>query len=142
LNDQTVLRAGYGIMYAHLGGVGGRNNSRQGLSQLGFNATNSSTSPGNNAPAYYWDNGVPPIPVAPPFVDPSYGTGFITANPTGVQNPVYGDPGTGGRPAYYENWHIGVQRLLNANTTVGAVYSGSVGKFLAGRAMAAARRST
>ena len=85
LNDKTVLRAGYAIMYVHVGGVGGRNNSRQGLSQLGFNATNNSTSPGNNAPAYYWDNGVPPIAQAPPFLDPSYGTGFITSNPTGVQ---------------------------------------------------------
>ena len=132
LNEKTVLRAGFGIMYAHLGGTGGRNNSRQGLSQLGFNATNSATSPGNNAPAYYWDNGVPPIAQAPPFLDPSYGTGFITANPTGVQNPVYGDPGTGGKPAYYENWHFGIQRLLTANTTLGLAYSASMGKFLAG----------
>src|SRR5215469_14979443 len=132
LNDKTVLRAGYGIMYAHLGGTGGRNNSRQGLSQLGFNATNNSTSPGNNAPAYYWDNGVPPISAVPPFLDPSYGAGFIMSNPTGVQNPVYGDPTTGGRPAYYENWHIGIQRLLDSNTTVGIVYSASLGKFLAG----------
>ena len=132
LSEKTVLRAGFGIMYAHLGGVGGRNNSRQGLSQLGFNATNSATSPGNNAPAYYWENGVPPIAVAPPFIDPSYGTGFITSNPTGVQNPVYGDPITGGKPAYYENWHFGIQRLLTANTTLGVVYSASMGKFLAG----------
>src|SRR5262249_34089091 len=34
LNDKAVLRAGYSIMYVHVGGVGGRNNSRQGLSQL------------------------------------------------------------------------------------------------------------
>src|SRR5262249_24219143 len=51
IDDKTVLRAGYAIMYVHAGGVGGRNNSRQGLSQLGFNATNNSNSPGNNAPA-------------------------------------------------------------------------------------------
>ena len=63
-------------MYVHAGGVGGRNNSRQGLSQLGFNATNTRNSPGNNVPAYYWDNGVPPIAQAPPFIDPSYGTGL------------------------------------------------------------------
>jgi hypothetical protein len=132
LNDKTVMRAGFGIMYVHLGGTGGRNNSRQGLSQLGFNATNSATSPGNNAPAYYWDNGVPPITAAPPFLDPTYGTGFITSNPTGVQNPVYGDSGTGAKPAYYENWHFGIQRLLNTNTTLGLVYSAGMGKFLAG----------
>ena len=132
LNDKTVLRAGFAIMYVHVGGVGGRNNSRQGLSQLGFNATNSATSPGANQPAYYWDNGVPPIAQAPPFIDPSYGTGFITSNPTGVQNPVDGDKGTGGKPPYYENWNFGIQRSLTGNTTLGVAYSASMGKFLAG----------
>jgi hypothetical protein len=132
LDDKTVLRAGYAIMYVHVGGVGGRNNSRQGLSQLGFNATNNATSPGNNAPAYYWDAGVPPIAQAPPFIDPSYGTGFITANPTGVQNPVYGDPQLGGKPPYYENWNFGIQRSLSSQMTLGVAYSGSVGKFLPG----------
>ena len=29
LNDKTVLRAGYSIMYVHVGGVGGTDNSRQ-----------------------------------------------------------------------------------------------------------------
>lgn len=132
INDKTVLRAGYSLMYVHVGGVGGRNNSRQGLSQLGFNATNSSTSPGNNAPAYYWDNGVPPIAQAPPFIDPTYGTGFITANPTGVQNPTYGDPKLGGKPPYYQNWNFGIQRSVTASLTVGISYSASLGKYLAG----------
>jgi hypothetical protein len=132
LNDKTVLRAGYAIMYVHVGGVGGRNNSRQGLSQLGFNATNNATSPGNNAPAYYWDSGVPPIAQAPPFIDPTYGTGYITANPTGVQNPTYGDPNLGGKPPYYVNWNLGIQRSLTANNTVGVAYTASLGKYLPG----------
>jgi hypothetical protein len=132
LDDKTVLRAGFGIMYVHVGGVGGRNNSRQGLSQLGFNATNNANSPGNNAPAYYWDNGVPPIAQAPPFLDPSYGTGFITSNPNGVQNPTYGDPKLGGKPPYYENWNFGIQRSITANMTVGVAYTASLGKYLAG----------
>ena len=33
----TVIRASYSIFYSHAGGVGGRTNGRQGLSQLGFN---------------------------------------------------------------------------------------------------------
>ena len=45
LDDKTVLRAGYSLMYVHAGGVGGRNNSRQGVSQLGYTATNNATSP-------------------------------------------------------------------------------------------------
>ena len=132
LNDKTVLRAGFAIMYVHVGGVGGRNNSRQGLSQLGFNATNNSTSPGNNNPAYYWDSGVPPIAQAPPFLTPDYGTGYITSNPTGVQNPTYGDPKLGGKPPYYENWNFGIQRSLTGNMTLGVTYTASMGKYLAG----------
>ena len=119
-------------MYVHVGGVGGRNNSRQGLSQLGYTATNNSTSPGNNAPAYYWDSGVPPIAQAPPFIDPTYGTGYITSNPTGVQNPTYGDPKLGGKPPYYENWNFGIQRSLTASMTVGVAYTASLGKYLPG----------
>ena len=130
LNDKTVLRAGYSIMYARA--LGSRTIGRQGLSQLGYNATNNSTSPGNNAPAYYWDSGVPPIAQAPPFIDPTYGTGYITSNPTGVQNPVYGDPQLGGKPPYYLNWNFGLQRSLTGNMTVGVTYTASTGKFLNG----------
>jgi outer membrane receptor protein involved in Fe transport len=132
LGDKTVLRAGYAIMYVHAGGVGGRTNSRQGLSQLGFNAVNTRNSPSAGVPAYYWDNGVPPITQPPPFLDPSYGTGFITSNPTGVQNPVVGDPKLGGKPPYYENWNIGIQHSLTPNMTLGVAYSASLGKFLPG----------
>jgi len=131
LNDKTVLRAGYAIMYAHVGAIGGRNNSRQGLSQLGFNATDSASSPGNNAPAYYWDGGVPPIAQAPPFLNAGYGTGSIPTNKTGYQDPTYGDP-NGGRPPYYENWNAGIQRSLSPNMTLGVAYTASLGKFLPG----------
>jgi hypothetical protein len=132
LNDKTVIRAGFAIMYVHAGGVGGRTNSRQGLSQLGYTATNTRNSPSAGVPAYYWDNGIPQIVQAPPFLDPTYGTGFITSNPTGVQNPVWGDPKLGGKPPYYENWNFGIQRSISANMTLGVAYTASLGKFLPG----------
>jgi len=131
LDDKTVFRAGYAIMYAHVGAVGGRNNSRMGLSQLGFNATDNASSPGNNAPAYYWDAGVPPIAQAPPFINAGYGAGSIPANKTGYQDPTYGDP-NGGRPPYYENWNAGIQRSITPNMTLGVAYTASLGKFLPG----------
>ncbi len=130
LGDKTVLRAGFSIIYAHA--LGSRGIGRQGLSQLGYNATNTANSPGNNAPAYFWDDGVPAIAQAPPFIDPTYGTGFIPSNPTGVQNPVYGDPKLGGKPPYYENWNFGIQHSLTQNMTVGVAYSAALGKFLNG----------
>ena len=118
-------------MYVHVGGVGGRNNSRRD-SANSVSTPPTPEQPSADAPAYYWDNGVPPIAQAPPFLDPSYGTGFITSNPTGVQNPVLGDPRLGGKPPYYQNWNFNVQRSLSGNMTVRVAYSASAGKFLAG----------
>jgi hypothetical protein len=132
LDDKTVVRAGYALTYVHAGGVGGRTNSRQGLSQLGFNGTNSQVSPSSGVPAYYWDNGVPAFSQPPPFLNAGYGAGFITANPTGAQTVTYGDPDIGGKPPYYQNWNLGVQRSLTANTTLGVTYTASVGHFLPG----------
>ena len=80
----------------------------------------------------YWDDGVPAIAQAPPFLDPTYGTGYIPTNATGAQNPTYGDPVTGGKPPYYENWNFGVQRALTGTMTLGVAYTASIGKFLPG----------
>src|SRR5262249_14895129 len=131
LGDNTVLRAAYALTYVHAGGVGGRVNGRQGLSQLGFNSTASFTAPSAGAPAFYWDNGFPAFQAAP-FINPGYGTGFITANPTGAQTVTYGDPEIGGKAPYYENWSFGVQHTLPKNLLWTGTYSGSAGKWLPG----------
>ena len=131
IGDKTVIRSGFSMTYVHAGGVGGRVNGRQGLSQLGFNTTASFTSPGNGTPAFYWDNGYPAYQ-APPFLNPSYGTGFITTNPTGAQTITYGDFNLGAKPPYYENWNFGIQHSLTPSMTLGLSYTGSEGKFLPG----------
>lgn len=131
LGEKTVLRAGFAIMFIHAGGVGGRVNGRQGLSQLGFNSNPTFNSPSAGVPAFYWDNGFPAYQ-GPPFLNPGYGTGFITSNPTGAQTVTYGDPEIGGKPPYYENWNFGIQRTLPGNMVLNATYSGSAGKFLPG----------
>lgn len=131
LDDKTVLRAGFALTFAHAGGVGGRINGRQGLSQLGFDTSASFSSPGSGTPAFYLDNGYPAYQ-APPFINPSYGTGYITSNPTGAQTVTYGDPKLGAKPPYYENWNFGIQRALTASMTFGVTYTGSMGHFLPG----------
>ena len=131
LGEKTVIRAGYAITFVHAGGVGGRVNGRQGLSQLGFNSTASFGAPSSGVPAFYWDNGFPAYQ-PPPFINPGYGTGFITANPTGAQTVTYGDPEIGGKAPYYENWSFGLQRSITSNLLATATYSGSAGKFLPG----------
>jgi len=131
VDPKTVIRAGFAITYVHAGGVGGRTNGRQGLSQLGFNSTASFTSPSSGVPAFYWDNGYPSYQ-PPPFLNPGYGAGFITANPTGAQTITYGDPKIGGKPPYYMNWNFGVQRAISSNMTLTVAYSASLGRFLPG----------
>ncbi len=131
LGDKTVLRGGYAITYVRAGGVGGRVNGRTGLNQLGFDANPSFTSLGSGQPAFYWDSGFPAYQHAP-FLNPTYGTGFTTGNPTGALGMTYGDPQIGGKPPYYENWNFSIQRQLTSSTVATAAYTASAGHFLPG----------
>lgn len=146
LNDKTVVRAAYSIFYAHAGGVGGRTNGRQGLSQVGFNAVNAQSSVVTGQAAYLWDSGVPGITNPPPYLNPSYGIGFINAaaaaaagapwaGPATAIGMTYGDPEFGGKAPYYEDWSFDVQRSLTRNLTLSAAYSGTAGHWLPGAAV-------
>ena len=95
LNDRTVLRGSYGIMYSRRGAVGGRAGARNGTGTLGLSANASFPSTNGFAPAFNWNNGVPAYP-APPFLDPALNAGFVTGRPSGG-GVTYGDPDIGGR---------------------------------------------
>jgi hypothetical protein len=138
VGEKTVIRAGYSLVYAHAGGVGGRVNGRQGLSQLGFNTSASFSSVATGQPAFNWATGYPAFQPAP-FINPSYGIGFITAaagapiaGPSTAQTITYGDPNLGGKPPYYENWNLNIQHSLTPSLTLSVAYSGSSGHFLPG----------
>ncbi len=70
------------------------------------------TSATTGQPAYFWDGGYPGNPINPPFINPSYGIGFISASapgaaaigagPTTAQTMSYGDPFIGGIPPHDE----------------------------------------
>ncbi len=131
LNDKTVIRAGYAIMYTRRGAVGGRGGARTGTDVLGYSASPSFTSNDNGiSPAFYWDNGVPPYQ-KPPFFDPTYGTDYngTDARPATMN---YGDPELGGKPPRYQNWNLSIDRAITAGLTLGAAYIGSNGHFLGG----------
>jgi hypothetical protein len=144
VNDKTVIRAGFGIFYAHAGGVGGRTNGRQGLSQVGFNNNGSLSSAVTGQPAYAWDSGYPGNPLNPPFFNPSYGIGFITAaagasvgsGPTTAQTVTYGDPNFGGKAPYYEDWSFNIQHSFTHDLVLSVAYSASAGHWLPGAAVA------
>lgn len=146
LGDKFVLRGAYGILYGHAGAVGGRVNGRQGLSQLGFNNAGAASSTVTGQPAYYWDNGVPGNTLSPPFFNPSYGIGYISATAPGAAaigagpgtatSPSYTDRLRDGQPPQYQNFFLNVQYGFTSNTTMSVAYSGSVGRYLPGAGLA------
>ena len=146
INNTTVIRGAYDIFYAHAGGVGGRTNGRQGLSQIGFNSSGSLASTVTGQPAYFWDGGVPGNPINPPFFSPSYGIGNILstqpgaaaigAGPSTAQTLTYGDPNKGAQAPQYQDFFLNIQHSLGRNTTLSVAYSGSVGRYLPGAGVA------
>src|SRR5215510_3571338 len=128
LNDKTVVRGGYGMMYSRSGAVGGRDGARIGTGFTGINANAPIVSPnGSFIPALFWDSGIPPYAKGPIY-DQTYQTGF---NGTGSGGAVtFGDPFS--QPPRYQNWNLSIQRALTQSLVVTAADVGSNGKQLRG----------
>lgn len=130
LNDRTVVRSGYGVMYTRHGAVGGRGGAREGTGKLGFTAAPGFVSQDSFSPAFNWNDGVPAYQ-RPPFFDSTLNTGFTTERPTGG-GVAWDNPTEGARPPRYQNWNFSIQRAVTQSMTLTAGYVGGNGKLLRG----------
>lgn len=155
LGSKTVLRAAYGIYYAHGGGTsGGATSLPASGMELGFSAAPNPPSPGDSLPAFYLNNssyftsgtngsvantafgGNGYSITAPPIYNAAYATYYSTAaKAAGAPNYIsstvsYLDPKYGGRTPTFEGWSFGFQRLLTKDITATVSYVGNQGHFL------------
>jgi hypothetical protein len=156
LNEKTVIRGGYAIVYSRAGGVGGRGGAGTGTSQAGFNSNlvlpAEQTSGVNAGPSYYLNNsagfqalgiantafGGPgfslPAPAAPSAAALTTGTGNYINSAGAYQAPGgapgYADPYLSGRAPEVGFYNFGMQRALTHDLTLMVNYSGSQAHFL------------
>lgn len=116
LTGKTVLRGGYGIYYAQGNATAGLRQSQR--FAIGFNAAPSyASTDAGVTPAFYWDAGFPTNWPKPPFIDPT------VANGASVDMIGRGD----GRPPYFQNWTLNIQRELPGGVVLDAAYVGNKG---------------
>jgi hypothetical protein len=117
LNQETVVRAGWGIFYtqAFYPGWGG------GISQDGFsNTPGFSSTLGGIQPAFFLDQGFPQGFTQPPDIRSDYKNG---------QGILYRPLDANERP-YAHQWNISVDRELGHNLALSVAYVGSAGRRL------------
>jgi hypothetical protein len=118
VDDKTVFRGGWGVLYAHAGGTGGAGGAGTGTGQAGFNSTTSFTAGvagPTAAPAFYLNNntafsatnsnfggpGVTLTPISAPGANsPTLGTGYYVCSgqgyaPCNGNNGSFSGTGTG-----------------------------------------------
>jgi Carboxypeptidase regulatory-like domain len=154
VDDKTVFRGGWGVLFSHAGGTGGAGGAGTGTGQAGFNTTVSFTDgaagPGAG-PAFWLNNnsgfsrananyGGPgyslPSPAPISAATQTQGTGYYVTSTgafggtgTGI---AYADPYLSGRAPQFIFWNFGMQREVHNGITVTVNYVGSQSHFIAG----------
>jgi hypothetical protein len=134
IDDKTVIRGSYGVMFTHGNAVGG---SATSLGTLGFSSAPSFSSSGSTflstAPFNGTNGAIPAYTLATGTASgPAFGTGYTTTNGyTGTPSSMgYADPYLGSRAPEYLNWSFGFQHQWTNSLTTNVSYVGSQGHFL------------
>ena len=158
VNNKTVIRSAFAVLYSHGGGTGGA--SPTGTGQTGFNSPNAVSEPGTasatSAPAFYLNNsayfqsiglsntafGGPTYALTPPST-PSATTQLSTGQVGNFVNSAgafvksnagisYGDTYYGGRTPTVYFYNFGIQQAFTNTITLTLNYAGTTSHFLAG----------
>ncbi|AEU37553.1 TonB-dependent receptor [Granulicella mallensis] len=156
LNEKTVVRGAFAVVYSHGGGTGGAGGAYQGTGSLGFTSSPvfSDGGAGTGAgPAFYLNNssafqaqglanntfGGPgytfPAITPPGPGSQSLNTGnYVNSSGTFVTpgSISYLDPYVSGRAPEFDFWNFGIQRELIRDLTIMVNYAGSESHFIAG----------
>ena len=155
LDNKTVVRASYGIMFARGNWAAGNGQSGSPSTAGLVPAASAAPPPGNgtNQASFYWDKtacgsgttaGLDTTPcgwtgslAAPSSTLPAgvsmAGYGAVETVAAGAKNGVtltYWDPHYGARTPEYENWSFGLERQLSNDMSVSVSYVGSEGHFI------------
>jgi Carboxypeptidase regulatory-like domain len=155
VDDKTVFRLGFGMVFSEAGGVGGRGGAFNGTGQTGFNVTATgpaeTTSGPAAAPSFYLNNGTYftsigqantslfgagyayPAPPTPSVAAQILNTGnyLNSANKVVTANGVsFADPYISGRAPEFNFYNVGIQRAVTKDMTIAINYVGDQSHFL------------
>ena len=124
LNEKTVIRAGWGLVYSFTNTfsyIGGGNSQGMGFNTLNF------PSPGNGLPAGKLANGL--TYNSSDLYAASYNPGLLVTTTGTNSAPSVLDP-NGGRPPRVNQWNLSVQRELTKNLVAEGSYVGNRGAWV------------
>ena len=154
LNEKTIIRSGFAVVYSQAGGVGGRGGAATGTGSIGFNMTaNGPTESGSGisaGPSYYLNNGpgfknlgldntdllgtgftYPSAPTPGPAAQ-ALNTGYYVSGGKMVSagSVSYADPYYAGRAPEIVLFNLGFQRSLTPDLTLSVNYAGNESHFI------------
>jgi hypothetical protein len=152
IDNKTVVRSGFALVFTQAGGVGGRGGAFNGTGQTGFNTTAiGPTESGNGATAgpSYWLNGnssylgsaantalfggaTYPAAPTPSVTAQELNTGFYVNNGKFVSasSVSYADPHYSSRAPELVLWNFGIERSITPSMTISVNYVGNESHFI------------